>query len=142
MLNPARVTSTIKSSDAVPELPSVDVKSPETFMCVTGRPTVGAALLTTSTSTLQEAPGAKRPALRLTLLAPSVAFKMAAGPQSLLALPGEAIVKPDGKLSMNAMSSAAVAVGLVISNVKVLTLPGPMISEANVLSNVSCAKAD
>lgn len=142
MENPARVASTTKSSVAVPELPSVEVKSPETFTSVTGAPAAGAKLLTTSTSTLQKAPGAKRPALRLILLAPFGALKMAKGLQLVLALPGEAIVKPVGKVSVKAMSSAAVAPGLVILNVKVLTLPGPMIFEANVLVKVSCAKAD
>lgn len=141
-MNPVRAASTVKSSAAGSDEPIVDVNMPETFMCVTGEPAVGAALLTTSTNTRQETPGAKRPALRVRLLAPSTALRTANGPQLLLAFPGEAIVKPAGKESVKAMSSAAVASGLAILNVKVLTLPGPMVSAVKVLVNVSCAKAD
>ena len=97
LLIPGLSASTIKSSEAGPWLPALEVRSPETFVCVS------MMLLVTLTATMHELPAPSLPPLRLIAAPPSGA---ASKPSihDVVALAGDAIVMPVGRVSVNARS--------------------------------------
>lgn len=124
--NPGRVDTTFKSSVAVPLLPSLEVKSSETFVCV---PTM---LLVTSTLTMQFCELATLPPLKLIEVSASGALTIPSV-HVVDALAGLAITTPFGRGSVKAKSSTGEGLKLAMVNVSVETLPGPIVSGTNVL---------
>ena len=98
-------------------------------------------LLVTSTLIVQlegegMVPAPRTPSTKVMVPPPSGAVRVP--PQVLVTLAGVAIVTPAGagSVSVKARSLRAVAV-LVMTNWRVLTLPGPIVSGLKVLSNVT-----
>jgi hypothetical protein len=87
----------------------------------------------------QLAPVPTPPSEKTMVLPPSGALTVP--PQLELLLAGEAIVIPAGNTSTKAMSSTGIPSGLIIVNVSVLTLPGPIVLGENDLENVGWANA-
>ena len=97
-------------------------------------------LLVTPTVIAQELKGPISPSDKVMVLPPSGASTVPK--QSDVALAGEAIDTPVGRVSVNATLLAPFEVLLVRVNCRVLTLPGPMVAGANDLSNDSAVWAD
>jgi hypothetical protein len=119
LLKPGRFVTTVRPALAGPLLPALDVKSPDTFICVPG------VLLVTSTVIEHILLPATTPAVKVIVPPPSGAVRVP--PHVELALAGVAIVTPAGKVSVNASRVAGDAAPLMISKVRVLTLPGPIV---------------
>ena len=124
MLKPGKVSSTIRSSEALPLLPREEVNSPDTFICVPN------ALLVTFTLTVHTSKAPTPKPVILIVLPPSGALSVLVSLriQVLDALAGLAMVTPAGSVSLKARSSACSASSLVMVKISVLTLPGPMVS--------------
>ena len=127
LVNPGRSVATTRSALAGPLLPALEVKSPETFMCVP------AVLLVTSTKMVQLPAAPTPPSLKL--IEPPPAGALRVPPHNVAAFTGFAITTPAGRLSAKARSDTGDAVWLVMVNRKVATLPGPMVDGTKTLLN-------
>ena len=122
LVKPGRAGSTVKSADAVPLLPWLEVRSLLVFVLV---PTVAEVTLT---ETVQTVLLETRPSVNDMVSPPSGATT---NPliHSDRGTPGEAMVTPAGKVLENVKSVAVVAEAeLSMVKVKVEVLPTPMVS--------------
>jgi hypothetical protein len=119
LIRPGRPASTFRVASAVPPLPALDVRSPETFWCCPSDEQV------TWTLTVQEPLAEISPSSRLIVVPPAGALRIALV-QVLKALDGFAIVTPAGKTSVKARLSTGSEVQLTRVNWSRLVLPGPI----------------
>ena len=133
LLNPGRSEATVRSAVALPLLPSLEVRSPLTLLCV---PTTE---LVTSTEILQLWKPAKRPSSKVIVDPPAGATN--APVQVSIAFADCAITTPAGRLSTNAIELTEVA-SLVILNTNWLVLPIPIEFGLNAFVKTGAAKAD
>lgn len=116
---PGRLSATVRSAEAEPLLPALEVRSPVVFVWV---PTV---LLVTFTVRKQEAPAPRVPSLNVIVVPPSGAVKVP--PQVEVGLEPSAIVTPAGRVSVNARFVTGEPPLLLIVKTSVELLPGPMV---------------
>ena len=120
LVNIGQALLTVKLAEAVPLFPELEVRSPVVLVCVP------AVLLVTFTLIVQNELAPILPSLTLIDVPPAGAI-IIASVHELVMTGGEAIVIPAGKLSIKAKSVTPVPDEvLLIVNVKVLTLPGPI----------------
>ena len=99
--NPGRSAATVRSAVALPLLPALDVRSPDTFVWVPG------TLLVVATVMAQAAKPGTTPPLRLMVSPPFGA--VTSPPHVDTALAGIARITPAGRVSVNARSVTGAA---------------------------------
>lgn len=124
LLIPGGDTTVIEALDVLPVPPSVELTVTLLFLT----PAVVPLILT---ETAQELLAPRVPPERLT--DPDPATAVAVPPQALLRLDGVATINPAGRLSVNAMPLAELLLGLLMVNVRLVTLFSGMLAAPNAL---------
>ena len=119
----------MRSALAVPLLPADEVSAPLTFEWT---PTV---LLVTSTETVQVCEAWTLPSVSVIESLPACAVSVAL-PPFIVVFAGDATVRPLGRVLVNARSVTGLALSLVMVNVSVLLLPGPIVAGFKLAVNV------
>jgi hypothetical protein len=116
-------------------LPALELKVTAGLVCIPG------VLAVTSTVTVQDEKLASSASESVMVEPPLGALKLPAESrgQSVEAIAGSAIITAAGKASVKAILVTGVPLPLVIVNVIVLTLPGPIVSGVKTLLSVGCA---
>ncbi len=133
--NAGRLAVTVRLASVAPLLPSDDVRSPDVFRWV---PKV---VDVTSTVTVHVRPAPTEASASEIVVPPAGAVRLGpappeSGPHVVPALAGVAMTTPGGSVSLNASSSAGLASAeLSMVNVSVVSLPGPIVSGVNTLTN-------
>jgi hypothetical protein len=133
LTNPGLFVATVRSAVAEPLFPALDVRSPDVLVWT---PTVP---LVTSTEMLQLPKAPTTPSLNVIVPPPGGALRVP--PHDVAAFAELAITTPAGRTSVNARSDTGEETKLTMSNLKVETLPGPIVSGAKVLSKLTATWA-